>query len=635
MEGMPGAQPQTQSVASTDPMPSGVHEKASSWSSGVRVGDYLLSECIGRGGMAEVWRARPVAGGPAVALKCMHPYLAQEPRCLDMFQYEAALGISFRHPNVVNALAYSEHEGQPYFVMDLIDGPTCADLSRSIRRGGPRLPVAAILHIGLSLLSALEYLHQFGPGGMVHRDVSPGNILCDAAGNVFLTDFGIVLFPHLKSPTERHRVRGKRGYMAPEQLSGVGCDIRADLFSTGLVLSELLLGKQLFGTKNHLRDLIQNYAVDPLPGDPVLSGPIGAVVRRALAHAPSERFASAREMADALSSAAKQLGVRPNPEQLARHVAEVGHSIARWSPGSTPRRSPTPRSGTPPLPRRSLPGRLRVASVLAERFELAARAIVTGRAAVTLDAPALAPVSRLLARPEYAPLPAQLALQPFERARLPSLLFDVWNGRKTGLFLLRGEDGERRVYFRNGIPALITGPDAGDLLGARMVREKIATREQIRHALERSLRAGEPLGETLLASIELVPIDMLRILVAQLADRFVGLGKVDSGQQAFIPGLQSSAVAPRPDIGMPALIARLVRHTFGDAEIDRALYPHIERELPSVRALATEQLGLTREEQGALDLLAQPGALLGRCGAASANLRAFRVAAFVAVSLGS
>lgn len=632
---MPGARPQSQSVVSTDPMPSGVHAKASRWAAGVRVGDYLLGECIGRGGMAEVWRARPVQGGPAVALKSMLPYIAQEPRCLDMFQYEAALGISFRHPNVVNVLAYSEHEGMPYFVMDLIDGPTCADLSRSMRGGGPRLPAAAVLHIGLSLLSALEYLHQFGPGGMVHRDVSPGNILCDASGNVFLSDFGIVLFPHLKSPAERHRVRGKRGYMAPEQLSGVGCDVRADLFAAALVLSELLLGKQLFGTKNHLRDLIQNYAVEPLPGDPVLSGPIGDVVRRALAHSPSERFASAREMADALSTAAKQVGVRPNPAQLARHVAEVGHSIAKSSSGSTSRRSPTPRSSPPALPRRSLPGRLRVASVLAERFELAARAIVTGRAGVTLEAPALAPVSRLLSRPEYAPLPTTLALEPFVRAELPARLFELWNGRKTGLFLLRGDDGERRVYFRNGVPALITGPDAGELLGARMVREKIATREQIRHALERSLRAGEPLGETLLGSIELVPIDMLRILVAQLADRFVGLGRVDSGQQAFIPGLESAAVAPPPDIGMPALIARLVRHTLGDAEIDRALYPHLERELTAARDLAPETLGLTGEERCALASLAQPGAVLGRCGAASANLRAFRVAAFVAVSAGT
>lgn len=632
---MPGARPQIQSTPSgvTDPMPSGIHAKASRWIPGARVGDYLLVECIGRGGMAEVWRARPVDGGPCVALKSMLPFIAEEPRCLDMFQYEAALGISFKHPNVVRVGSYCEHDGLPYFVMDLIDGPTCADLSRSMRAGGPRLPVGAVLHVGLSLLSALEYLHQFGPGGMVHRDVSPGNVLCDTTGNVFLADFGIVLFPHLKSPAERHRVRGKRGYMAPEQLSGTGCDTRADLFATGLVLAELFLGKQLFGTKNQLRDLIQNYTVEPLPGEPVLSGPIGDVLRRALAHSPTDRFASAREMADALSSAATELGVCADRGMLARHVVEVGHSIARSSSGSTPRRSSSPSPSE--LPRRSIPGRLRVASVLAERFELAARAIVTGRAGVTLDAPALAPVCRLLARPEYSPLPVNLALDTFDRAELPALLFDIWNGRKTGLFLLRGEDGDRRVYFRNGVPILIAGPDSGDLLGSRLVRERIATREQIRHALERSLRAGEPLGETLLGSIGLVPIDMLRLLVAQLSERFVDLGKVDAGYKMFVPGLEPARVAPRPDIGVPALIARLVRNTFGNAEIDRALYPHLEHELPSARDLVPEALGLVGEERRALESLAKPGAVLGRCGAGSANLRAFRVAAFVALSVRS
>jgi hypothetical protein len=273
-----------------------------------------------------------------------------------------------------------------------------------------------------------------------------------------------------------------------------------------------------------------------------------------------------------------------------------------------------------------------VASVLAERFELAARAIVTGRAGVSLEAPALAPVSRLLARPEYSPLPESLALEPFDRTRLPALLFDVWNARKTGMFLLRGEDGDRRVYFRQGTPTLVVSPNPGDLLGARLVRERIATREQIRHALERSLRAGEPLGETLLGSLDLVPIDMLRLLIAQLTERFVELGRVESGSHAFVPGIEASMVAPRPDVGTPALITRLVRHTFGDAEIDRALYPHLEREIPLVRSLDSESLGLVGEERRALESLARPGAILGRCGAESANLRAFRVAAFVAVS---
>jgi serine/threonine-protein kinase len=623
---------EARSAGSTDPVPSGIFPKAVQLSAGARVGDYVLEECIGRGGMAEVWRARSVNGGPHVAIKRMLPHIASDPRSLDMFQYEAALGLSFQHPNVVKVLSYDEFDGQPFFVMDLVDGLTCTDYARAVRAGAPRMTLPSVLHVGLSILEALQYLHDFGPRGLVHRDVSPGNILCDGAGQVFLADFGIVLLPYLENEVERRQVRGKRGYMAPEQLSGQPCDPRADLFALGVVLSEMLIGGPLFGNRNELVDLVENYSACPKRLEPALSGPIGRVIRTALAHSPLDRFASAREMAIELRAAAKELGVEPNQGEFAAQLSHADHLLRHTAPSSGPRLA-TPASKFPPPPRRLPPGRLRVASVLAERFELASRAIVTGRGSHTLGNPALEPVSRLQARPEYAPLAEAPQLSPFERAELPAQLFRIAEARRTGLFLLRSEEGERRIYFQNGVPVLVVAPDAGELFGARLVRAGFANREQIRHALERSLRAGEPLGQTLLRSSDLVPIDMLRLLLAQMTDRFVALGTSSSGGFAFLPDLEPVMRAPRPEVSTQALVVRVIRRAFSDTEIDRALYPHLERTLPTAREIDADRFGLTPEERQALTSLREPGALVGRCGARSTNMRAFRVAAFVAVSV--
>lgn len=612
---------EARTASSTDPVPSGIYPKAVTLSAGARVGDYVLDSCIGRGGMAEVWRARPVTGGPHVALKRMLPHLATDPRSLDMFQYEAALGLSFQHPNVVKVLSYDEFDGQPFFVMELIDGLTCSELVRALRAGTPHLTPPSVLHVGLSVLDALGYLHDFGPRGLVHRDVSPGNILCRKSGEVLLADFGIVLLPYLESAIDDRRLRGKRGYMAPEQLSGQPCDPRADLFALGVVLAELSIGGPLFGSRNELSDLVENYSACPKP----LAGPMGRVIRKALAHSPHDRFSSASEMAASLREAGCELGVVPSQSALADQLGLARHVAAR--PSSTPS------SKLPPRSRRPAPGRLRVASVLAERFELASRAIVTGRGHHALENPALQPVSRLQSRPEYAPLGVEPELLPFDRARLPELLFRVCHERRTGLFLLRSEEGERRVYFQNGVPVLVVGPDPGELLGARLVREGLANKEQIRHALERSLRAGEPLGQTLVRSSDLAPIDMLRLLLAQIHDRFVALGAASSGSHAFVAGLEPAMRAPRPGLSTEALIVSVIKRAFSDTEIDRALYPHLESTLSSAREIDPDRFGLIGAEREALQTLAVPGTLLGRCGARATNLRAFRVAAFVAVSV--
>ncbi len=293
---------------------SGIYPKVAPFHTGARIGDLILAERIGHGGMAEVWRAEHPSRG-AVAVKRILPYLQRDPRYLDLFQYEAALGMSFEHSNLVKTLEYGSHFDEPFFVMELIDGPSCKDLLESLQRGGSRLGIGAVVHIGLGVLSALEYIHTFSTGRrseprLVHRDVSPANVLLDRSGKVLLSDFGIA-GSALACPAREHSLKGKRGYMAPEQLAGAASDARADLFSAGVLLSELLTGGRLFETRSAFTAMVDNYSAWPDRLRGVLQGPLGRVLRIALSHSPCERFRSAAEMARALADAADHSGIEP------------------------------------------------------------------------------------------------------------------------------------------------------------------------------------------------------------------------------------------------------------------------------------------------------------------------------------
>lgn len=296
---------------------------------GQRCANYQLLELLGRGGMAEVYVAYPVdaPGRPQLrALKALQRKWAMDPQLRAMFKAEGELTQSLRHRNVVRVFEAGEHLGIPYMIQEYVDGASCARLLKFLSHSSTRMPEAAALTIAREVLSALDYAHhatdpQGTPMGIVHRDVSPGNLLIGRDGCVKLVDFGIAQCrQHAPEDTESGQVKGKFGYMSPEQVAGDGhLDERTDLFSLGVVLAEMLIGKRLFqgdGAYDTLTRMYQANLEQLESRASKLSKPVLTVVKRALARDREQRFASAKEMLGAVESAASVRGLALGNQSL-------------------------------------------------------------------------------------------------------------------------------------------------------------------------------------------------------------------------------------------------------------------------------------------------------------------------------
>ena len=303
---------------------------------------YRLLGRIGVGGMAEVFRAELVSAEGItreLVIKRIHPRLALDAEAVRRFVDEARVAAKLRHPNVVQVYEFGR-AGEHYFLaMELVEG---CDLATLLRRAeGGRVPPGVGLAVIAALLDALGYVHALraadgAPMGLVHRDVSPHNVLLGHAGEIKLADFGIAQAPVAGSAGAEghHAVEGKLAYMAPEQARGERVDARADLFSAAAILHEMLTGAKVYGavTGDELRDRATRGALELAPLDPAIA-PLDEVLRRALAPLPDDRFDSAGAFQEALRAASEGLGLRPDVNALRALVARAaGSEVASLAP---------------------------------------------------------------------------------------------------------------------------------------------------------------------------------------------------------------------------------------------------------------------------------------------------------------
>ncbi len=300
-------------------------------------GRYVLFDEIGGGGMAKVHlgRALGAAGfSRIVAIKRIQPALACEPLSAAMLVDEARLAARIRHPNVVATLDVVNADGELMLVMEYVHGPSLAWLMRVLRTRGERAPLPIAMRIILDTLAGLHAAHEAKsergrPLEIVHRDVSPHNVLVSAEGAAQLADFGIAKAEGKLADTAHGQIKGKLAYMAPEQLRGESLDRRADVFATGIILWELLTGRALFDASSNTvaavaRRLLEAHVEPPSRYAPVTSE-LEAIVMRALAAAPSARFETAQAMGAALEAVAPVV----NREEVAAWVADVACDLLR------------------------------------------------------------------------------------------------------------------------------------------------------------------------------------------------------------------------------------------------------------------------------------------------------------------
>ena len=265
-----------------------------------QIADYTIEREIGRGGMAHVYLARDVKRGRPVAVKVLRPELAEEDGT-ERFLREIEITAGLAHPHIIPLLDSGLANGLPYYVTPFIEGESLGD---RLQREGP-LPVTDAARVAREVADALDYAHR---RGVVHRDIKPENILF-ADGHALVADFGIARAAERSGAlklTAHGRVVGSPSYMSPEQSNGTDVDGRADVYSLGCVLFEMLTGRVPYEA-NSSYEMMTRHATDPIPSVRARRAevPIALeqVVHRALAKKPGGRFASARAFADAIEDA--------------------------------------------------------------------------------------------------------------------------------------------------------------------------------------------------------------------------------------------------------------------------------------------------------------------------------------------
>jgi eukaryotic-like serine/threonine-protein kinase len=328
------------------------------------VGRYRLHAELASGGMATVHLGCLLGAAgfsKLVAVKCLHEQFAVEPSFVSMFLDEARLASSIHHPNVVASLDVVAEEGQLLVVMEYVHGETLAGLLRAGRQAGEVAPAPVAARVICDALEGLHAAHTASLAGssldIVHRDVSPQNIMVGTDGSARVLDFGIAQAALRSHVTAVGTVKGKIAYMSPEQAQGLGVDARTDVFAAGVVLWEALTGRRLFFAPDSrdAMDLLLTLPV-PKPSSIISALPhaLDAVVLKALERSRELRYASAHEFAEALRGAVSEASRKEVAEWVGRlakeglakrlELLQALEATAIQNSGETSRNPPAPSS---------------------------------------------------------------------------------------------------------------------------------------------------------------------------------------------------------------------------------------------------------------------------------------------------
>jgi serine/threonine protein kinase len=394
---------------------------------GKRFGRYVLQEHLASGGMAEIFLARlPGEGGFAkdLVLKVLQQRYTDNPQVVQMFTEEARLGAELRHPSIVDIYENGEEGGLRYIAMEYIEGRTLTELvTRAFEVSHP-LPISYAVYLLGQVAEGLAYLQEgigiAPPGrthwsGVVHRDISPPNLIVSYAGRTKIIDFGIAR-SGASVAVESGARPGKLSYMSPEQAQGLPLDGRSDIFSLGTILYEVTLGRRLWrgAPETVLRRIVHEDPEPPTFVNRAYPPTLERIVLRALAKRPSDRYATATEMARDLDRFLNECSERVSDRHIAQFVQGIYLPTTRVQDGGSQRardfrdEGPAPDEFDQPLNFDRVASGNSVAHALRDSnvFDLAARAVSAPRQPVAWAAPQTPSAA--------APPPAETAPTPVE-----------------------------------------------------------------------------------------------------------------------------------------------------------------------------------------------------------------------------
>jgi serine/threonine protein kinase len=295
----------------------------------VPFGKYYLLGLIARGGMAEVYRAKPQAGmRRLLAVKVMRPQLAREARFVDMFHREGKLAMVLKNRCIVETVEIGQHDGKHFITMEYIGGRDLTQVLRKCQEERIRIPVPHAVYIAARIAEGLHFAHTLAghdgrPLNIVNRDVSPSNVRMSYEGDVKLLDFGIAQ-ALMKFTSEIGILKGKFSYMSPEQIRGMPLDSRTDVFSAGIILHEMLTTEKLFrgDTEFALMEKVRKAEVPPPSNfNRRVTPELDAISLKALSRDVADRYQSAAELAAALDSLIA--GYRFDPKELRQFMRQL------------------------------------------------------------------------------------------------------------------------------------------------------------------------------------------------------------------------------------------------------------------------------------------------------------------------
>ena len=309
------------------------------------IGRYELVELLGVGGMAEVFKARTT--GPSgfertVVIKRILPDYCHDPEFVGMFVAEARILGLLHHANVIQVYDFGEADGALFLVLEFVDGLPLGRVMSRLCAAKRSIPPAIAAYFAHEICRALDYVHTLRDAdgallNVIHRDVTPSNILLTSTGGLKLLDFGVAKYGNSKVRTRHRRVKGKPAYLAPEALEGKTIDARVDIFALGVVLHELLTLKNLFAGDDDLiriRKVLTMPIEPPSRSRPDVSPALDAIVMKALSRDPGTRYASASEMGHDLNEIV--LSSRLRTDEIVRFAREItgGRSVSSAAPRS-------------------------------------------------------------------------------------------------------------------------------------------------------------------------------------------------------------------------------------------------------------------------------------------------------------
>jgi eukaryotic-like serine/threonine-protein kinase len=283
----------------------------------VKVGDlldhYLIESVVARSGMGSIFKATDTRSGHPVAIKVPHEELESDPVLFERFQREAEVGKLLDHPGVMKVLDDGEKHSRIYMVMEWVEG---RPLRQVIQEQRP-LPEERASQITVRILEALDHIHS---RGVAHRDLKPENIMVDAGDRIKLIDFGIAAKSNARRLTfgKLSQLMGTPDYISPEQVKGKRGDLRSDLYSVGVILYEMLVGKLPFSGENPfavMNDRVLNNPIPPRAANPDVSPVLQEIIYRALEREPANRYKNAEEFAWDLQHP-EQVGIAEREEEL-------------------------------------------------------------------------------------------------------------------------------------------------------------------------------------------------------------------------------------------------------------------------------------------------------------------------------